>query len=236
MTQAMYLTAGGVEREAPLEALDARDVVRGLPVRLPPSYAGQSNYPGLFWSATMQAHVVYESRLELTWLWLADFDPHVVGIASQPLRIVGDDCGRLRTRYPDFLCLMADGRAVVIDVKPEDMLRKPAVRAALDWTARTVQQRGWEYLVWMGAPEATLRNVRLLAGARRPELVAPALVEAAVEGCPSDGIAIGHLEQHLRNIGAAERARTAIFAALWAGRLRCDLSAPIDTRTRVMTS
>lgn len=32
---------------------------------------------GYFWSATMSAHVVYESRLELARLLLADFDRHV---------------------------------------------------------------------------------------------------------------------------------------------------------------
>ena len=66
--------------------------MQGTPVRIPPSYAGQSNYPGVFWSATMRAHVVYESRLELLWLWLADFDPDVV-------RIPWDEQNR-PVRYP----------------------------------------------------------------------------------------------------------------------------------------
>jgi hypothetical protein len=48
------------------------------------SARGQLHYPGYFWSATMSAHVVYESLLELARLLLADFDRHVVAIAAQP--------------------------------------------------------------------------------------------------------------------------------------------------------
>ena len=52
--RAAYVTAEGVEREADLPEIDLRDVAWGMPVRLPPSYAGQRNYPGLFWSTTNQ--------------------------------------------------------------------------------------------------------------------------------------------------------------------------------------
>ena len=44
----MCLTADGLEREAPLAGIDALKAVQGAPVRIPPSHAGQSNYPGLF--------------------------------------------------------------------------------------------------------------------------------------------------------------------------------------------
>ena len=66
----------------------------------------------------MGRHVVYESRLELSWLWLADFDPQVTAIAAQPMCLTGRDGDRIRTRYPDFLALRADGSVLVVDVKP----------------------------------------------------------------------------------------------------------------------
>lgn len=50
-------------------------IVEGLPVRIPPSYRGQGNYPGLFWSATNRRTLVYESLLELDRLWLARLRP-----------------------------------------------------------------------------------------------------------------------------------------------------------------
>lgn len=57
-------------------------IVEGLPVRLPPTYQGQRRYPGLFWAATTRRALVYESLRELDRLWLADFDPTVVGTAT----------------------------------------------------------------------------------------------------------------------------------------------------------
>ena len=48
------------------------------------SARGQAHYPGYYWSATAGGHVIYESRLELARLLLADFDPDVTAIAAQP--------------------------------------------------------------------------------------------------------------------------------------------------------
>ncbi len=79
-----YITSEGQEQETSLASVDGRCLAEGSPVRIPPSYVGQSNYPGLFWSATNGGHVWYESLLELTWLWLADFDPRVRRITAQP--------------------------------------------------------------------------------------------------------------------------------------------------------
>jgi len=41
----------------------------------------------MYWSATTGTHVVYESRLELARLLLADFDPAVVNILAQPFQL-----------------------------------------------------------------------------------------------------------------------------------------------------
>ncbi|MFI0042600.1 hypothetical protein ACH4M7_06180 [Streptomyces sp. NPDC017249] len=47
-------------------------------------YKGQKHYSGTYWSATVRDHVIYESRLELSRLLFADFDPSVRGILAQP--------------------------------------------------------------------------------------------------------------------------------------------------------
>jgi hypothetical protein len=44
------------------------------PFRMFRSYKGQRHYSGTYWSSTESAHVIYESRLELSRLLLADFD------------------------------------------------------------------------------------------------------------------------------------------------------------------
>lgn len=229
----MYLTAGGEERECPLAVLDARDVAAGRPVRMPPSYAGQRNYPGLFWSTTMSGHLVYESLLELSWLWLSDFDPDVVVIAAQPFMLTGADGEHQRTRFPDFLTVRADDCVVVVDVKPERMLGKPEVRDSLDWTARQIEARGWEYLVWSSASRVALRNVHLLAAARRTRFVHSTAVAAAVALCRGTDTSIDVLERAVAAEHPGTRGRLAVLAALWRGDLRCDMTQPIDQDTVV---
>ena len=55
-----------------------------MPVRGFPSYKGQRNRVGRWWTATTGSLVGYGSWLERDWLILLDFDPDVVGIAAQP--------------------------------------------------------------------------------------------------------------------------------------------------------
>jgi hypothetical protein len=39
---------------------------------------GQRHYSGSYWSSTMSAHIIYESRLDLARLLVADFDESVL--------------------------------------------------------------------------------------------------------------------------------------------------------------
>src|SRR4051812_7844028 len=54
-------------------------------VRSFPSFKGQRNFPGWWWSATVDRLVGFESWLERDRLMQLDFDLAVVGMASQPL-------------------------------------------------------------------------------------------------------------------------------------------------------
>jgi hypothetical protein len=65
--------ADGGEASFPLRQVQGRQVVAAVPWRKTRSARGQAHYPGYFWSATMGGHVIYESRLELARLLLADF-------------------------------------------------------------------------------------------------------------------------------------------------------------------
>lgn len=53
-------------------------------VRSFPSFRGQRNWPGLWWSATMGRHVGYESWLERDHAMFLDFDAAVAAFAAQP--------------------------------------------------------------------------------------------------------------------------------------------------------
>ncbi|SCF63952.1 hypothetical protein [Streptomyces sp. Ncost-T10-10d] len=47
-------------------------------------YKGQKHYSGIYWSATVRDHVIYESRLGSARLLFADFDAGVRSVVAQP--------------------------------------------------------------------------------------------------------------------------------------------------------
>jgi hypothetical protein len=63
-TEVSYITDDGEPVTVDFDRVDAGRVVRGRPVRIPVSRAGQRNYPGRYRSSTTQEHLVYESLLE----------------------------------------------------------------------------------------------------------------------------------------------------------------------------
>lgn len=79
-----YRAGDGSVVETTLDRLVVDEVVDGLPVREFRWYKGRRHYSGWYYSSTMRRLVVYESRLELARIMLADFDSQVVGIAAQP--------------------------------------------------------------------------------------------------------------------------------------------------------
>ena len=50
---------------------------------------------------------------------LLDFDPNVAGFSSQPFRIAMPASLPQRSHVPDYFVRLADGSAVVIDVRPD---------------------------------------------------------------------------------------------------------------------
>ncbi|WP_406110348.1 hypothetical protein OG698_46230 [Streptomyces sp. NBC_01003] len=88
--------------------------------------------------------MVYESRLELARLLLADFDPAVQGIFAQPCRLAARVSDRLRHHVPDFLLVMRSGTVRVVNVKPADRPQDPEIAEALAWRGELFRQHGWE--------------------------------------------------------------------------------------------
>ena len=167
----------------------ATDMVRGLPAREFPTYRGQRNYPGWLWMSTTGTLVGYESLRELDRLLLADFDPAVTWVSSQPCWVSGRDGSVLRRHVPDFLLQTTNG-FVVVDVKPVELLKDAKVAAVMLWTRKLCDAKGWRYEVWSGDDPVlvtTADNVLLtptmiaefLTGARDSD-VAVAMVERDV--------------------------------------------------------
>ncbi|MFD9047226.1 TnsA-like heteromeric transposase endonuclease subunit [Streptomyces zaomyceticus] len=128
---------------------------------------GQKHYSGTYWSSTMHAHVVYESRLELTRLLYADFDWKTTAVFAQPFLLSAMVESKVRRHVPDFLILREDNVPLVVDVKPRALLNRPRVADALGWARGVVLSRGWDFEIWCEPPEAELENLRFLAGYRR---------------------------------------------------------------------
>jgi hypothetical protein len=90
--------------------VQGRQVIAAVPWRKTRSARGQAHYPGYFWSVTMGGHVIYESRLELARLLLADFDRDVAAIAAQPFLLQARVAGTARRHVPDFLLVHGTSR------------------------------------------------------------------------------------------------------------------------------
>jgi hypothetical protein len=230
--EARYRRVDGAVAESRLDRVALDELVNGLPVREFRWYRGRRFYSGWYWSSTMQRLVAYESRLELSRIMLADFDPTVVGIAAQPFQLRGDDDGRVRRHVPDLLLLHRSGAATVVDVKPRHRLEDPQVTAVFAWTERVAANRGWAFEVWSGADAAVTENVRFLAAYRRRSVVCDRLlpiVLAEAESCAT----LGELEQRLTVHAELGLARPAVRHLIWTGALLADLEHPLERGTRV---
>jgi len=182
-----------------------------VPVREFPSYRGQRHFPGRWWSATDDRHVGYESWLERDHLVAMDFDPVVVGIASQPFWLswnVGD--GRARLHGPVE-------RRAARDV------------AAFDATRRACGLLGWEYRLVGALDPIVTANLRWLAGYRHPRHGIPGLTAALriafAEAAP--------LLAGAEAVGDPIGVLPVLFHLLWRHDLAADLSVPLHSTTAV---
>ena len=103
---------------------------------------GQRHYSGSYWASTTSAHVIYESRLELARLLVADFDRTVNHIVAQPFMLRTALGGRICRHIPDYL-LLTEGGPVVVESKPADLLDDPVVAETFGWVRNVVESLGW---------------------------------------------------------------------------------------------
>jgi hypothetical protein len=220
-----FALADSVAENRDWAAVAIEELVSARPWRTFRWYRGQQHYSGVFWSATVHGHVVYESRLELARLLYADFDPAVHGITAQPFLLTCVVDGVLRRHIPDYLLVTAAG-PVVVDVKPREQASKPKNAFTFAWTRRMVESRGWRYEVWCEPPSDELENIRFLAGYRRRWLFDPALLEAlrcAGLGGMRFGDAPGTVPAWPQPL-----VRAAVLHLLWTGHLATDLDRPLS--------
>jgi hypothetical protein len=227
-----YRRSDGAFSETTLDRVTAGDVVDGLPVREFRSYKGRQHYSGWYWFAKLARLIVYESRLELARIMLADFDPGVTGLAAQPFLLAGPDGGRVRRHVPDLLLTGPGGGVTVVDVKAPSRMADPAVTAQFAWTREVCAGRGWGFEAWSGADPGLLDNVRFLAGYRRRSVIDAELIPAVLEAVAQQPT-IGAVERFLSQGHRPELVRPVVLHLLWTGRLRGDLTRPVGPGTPV---
>ncbi|WP_423181310.1 TnsA-like heteromeric transposase endonuclease subunit [Arthrobacter sp. NyZ413] len=189
------------------------------PARVLPSFKGQRNFTGLLWCATNARLVGYESWLERDHLLALDFDPAVVGIASQPFRLDFELDGGHRWHIPDYFARLSDGTALVVDVRPDERIRErdQEVFTATESACASV---GWGYRRVGGLPRAFVANLRWLSGYRHPRCLDPAHAHAMQE-CLHDGpTTIDHLSAA---VGHPVTVLPTLFHLLWNGTFTTEL-------------
>jgi hypothetical protein len=215
-----------------LRRLPVEDVLAGRPVREFRSWKGRRHYSGWYWSCTTGAHVVYESRLELARILLADQDLGVVGIAAQPFLLEGVDGCRVRRHVPDLLLAHVDGALTVVDVKSAARVDDPKVVAQFAWTRAVCERHGFGFEVWSGTDPVLLENVRFLSGYRRAATVMVELAGPVAEAA-ADPVTIGGLERELARLAPPLLVRPVILHLLWKSWLAADLARPLGGDTVV---
>ncbi|GAA2681470.1 MULTISPECIES: TnsA-like heteromeric transposase endonuclease subunit [Actinosynnema] len=201
-----------------------------MPVRGFPSYKGQRHHVGRWWTATTGSLVGYESWLERDRLVLLDFDPEVVGIASQPFWLfwaTGE--GKVRSHAPDYFARLADGSALVLDVRSADRI-KPRDQVAFDATRAACDALSWQYEVAGAPPTSLLANVRWLAGYRHPRHYLPDVAAALRTAFAAPTGLLHGAEQ----VGDPIAVLPVLFHLLWRRELHTDLDRPLHPEVVVM--
>jgi hypothetical protein len=224
-----YTEPGGREVRAGLDRLRRVDLGSCLPVRSFPSYKGQRNYPGWFWSSTMTRLIGFESWVERGHLVALDFAPEVTAIVSQPFWLCwrAPD-GKARRHAPDFLAGLAGGGALVVDSRPRDRAEEED-RQAFAATRRACQVLGWNYMVCGEMDRVLAANQRWIAGYRHPRCADPAtearLLQAFGPGLP--------LMEGAEAAGDPLATLPVLFHLMWRQELAADLTLVLSHRTVV---
>jgi hypothetical protein len=217
-----YVDDAGLPCRGTLAACWDRRFEAVTPARVFPVYQGQTSFSGWWWAARTDEHVGYESWLERSVVMRLDFDPRVVGLASQPFWLHWWDGRQARRHAPDYFVRLADGTGVVVDVRADDQIQADDAEAFAA-TARACGQVGWEF--WrIGAPPVVLdANLRWLAGYRHPRCwraeVAGGLVAAFAAPRP--------LVDGADAVGGRIAVLPVLFHLLWQQVLVADLAAEL---------
>ncbi|MFC6088099.1 TnsA-like heteromeric transposase endonuclease subunit [Saccharothrix lopnurensis] len=222
-----YIDQHFVEHAVAADAAAGIAFERSRMVRRIPSYPGQKHTPGRYWSATLGHLIEFESWLECQWLTVLDFDPQVVGMASQPLEFDGADPDGAWRHVPDIFVRLADGSARLVDVKNPDHHDRDDVQRQARRTRAACADLGWGYQ-FVGAIEAQRwRNISWLSAYRRPLHGGIDLIPRIL-ALTTRPVTLAEL---LSFLDESAIVLPVIFHLCWRGQLVFDLDAPMRQNT-----
>ncbi|MFD4761673.1 TnsA-like heteromeric transposase endonuclease subunit [Streptomyces sp. NPDC058439] len=173
--------------------------------------------------------VGYESWVERDAAMALDFDPAIVALASQPFRLVWPNGGRDREHTPDYFARPADGTAVVVDVRPENLVDEEAA-AVFAFTERICESVGWQFWLVGDLGQPFRPNLHRLARYRHPRCCRTPVADRLrkVFGEPR------RLLTGAERVGDRSAVLPVLYHLLWRHELTADLvSAPLGSGTVV---
>lgn len=102
---------------------------------------------GDFPSKKLNRMVVWESPLEKDALMLIELSPGVISYQEQPEEIIYWDGERMCRYVPDVRVNLFDETSLLIEVKPADELKRPAVKTKYQRIAQHLQEQGEHFLI-----------------------------------------------------------------------------------------
>jgi hypothetical protein len=225
-----YRPAAGEERSSLARKVSSELLLRAAPWRTFRWYFGQRHYSGTYWSSTQGDHVIYESRLELANLLLADFDSRVRQIVAQPFMFRAGVQGQVRKHIVDYLWGTDDG-PVVVDVVRAERMSDPGIALMCAWTRLIVESLGWSYLVVNEPDPVQFGNVRFLADYRREWLInQEILVDIRSQRARFAGMSIAEAETSLAGC-PKQLVRPALLHLVWSHEYSVALDEPLRPST-----
>ena len=186
-------------------------------------YPRRRNYEGYYWFSRTGRHLWYESLTEYSALMWLDFSQSIVGISTQPLRILFADG---TSHYPDVFTVLRDGTQSLYDVRPESLIDDRAT-ATFAKTAILCQRIGWPYQV-LGEFDPPMRhNLEWLAAYRHPRYKPPpAIRETALEFLSEPA----PLVEVARAVSSGSPAFSIhfVYHLLWTREIQADLARPLS--------
>jgi hypothetical protein len=193
-------------------------------------FPNQRHTPGIYWSATENKQLTYESDLERRWMTTLDFDPDVVAFSAQPCLIRGRDGGDPWTHYPDVFARLKDGTGWLIDVvNPGRRRNNTAVQLTLDRTAAFCEDAGLRYSVLEEPDPIVWSNVAYLAAYRRRLAALPGL-ESELLAAAAAPTTVGEL---INTHPAPELARPVAMSLMWRHAVLFDTDRLLDDHTTI---